>query len=113
MAGRPKGETTRPGVRITNQFRKRDAMVYDLLCERFHVTITMAVRPNVDGLGEWMTEAFATESAEKPTIGEPGLTRESALRAVEFTWKQKNRAHGFPLLDWNAIAEALRNVRAI
>ena len=52
MAGRPKGETSRPGVRITNQFRKRDAMVYDLSCERFHVTITMAGRPNLDGLGE-------------------------------------------------------------
>jgi hypothetical protein len=88
-------------------------MVYDLSCERLHVTITMAARPNLDGLGEWMTEAFASESPEKPTIGEPGLTRESALQAVALTWKAKNRAHGFPVLDWDAITEALRSVRAI
>ncbi len=113
MSGRPRAEAPRPGVRITNQFRKRDTMVYDLSCDRFHVVITMAARSNSDGRGEWMTEACASESAEKPAIAEPGLSREGALHAVAFTWKAKNREYGFPTLDWDAIAEALRNVRAI
>ncbi|MGH7437990.1 MAG: hypothetical protein ACRENE_20100 [Polyangiaceae bacterium] len=88
-------------------------MVYDLSCDRVHVIITMGARSNLDGLGEWVTEAFASEAAEKPAIAEPGQSRESALRAVAFTWKAKNCAHGFPALDWDAIAEVLRTVRAL
>jgi len=106
-------EISRPGVRITNQFRKREAMVYDLACEDVRLTIEVAARPNDDGRGEWLLEAHARQAAERPTIHEPGLTRKEALRAVARAWLAKGGAYGFPQLDWDAVSTAMLSVRAI
>jgi len=108
-----KDDGSPPVARITNQFRKRDAMVYDLSYEDVRLTIEMAARDNSDGLGEWSAEAHARQSAEKPSIAEPGATREDALRAVARSWVAKQRAYGFPEMDWEAVAVAMRAVRAI
>jgi hypothetical protein len=103
----------RPLVRITNQFRKRQAMVYDLTCDEVRLTIEVTARDNEDGLGEWSVGAHARQSPEKPTIDEPGTTRSDALRAVARAWAAKQGGFGFPALDWDAVAEALLAVRAI
>jgi hypothetical protein len=113
MPGRPKSEAPSPRVRITNQFRRRDAMVYDLSCEELRLTVTMTSRANLDGPDDWLVEAFVRESAERPVVVEPGPSREDALRAVACSWAAKNRAHGFPHLDWEAVVGALRSVRAV
>jgi hypothetical protein len=88
-------------------------MVYDLSCDHMHVIITMALRPNLDGLGEWMAEACASDSPAKPSVTERGPSREGALRAVAGTWAAKDSSHGLPVLNWDEIANALRTVRAI
>jgi hypothetical protein len=106
-------ETSRPAVRITNQFRKREAMVYDLCCEEVRLTIEVTGRQNEDGLGEWTVEAHARQSAEKPAIVQPGVTRSEALRAVAREWAAKQGAYGFPPVDWEAISTAMLGVRAI
>jgi hypothetical protein len=106
-------EPSRPGVRITNQFRKREAMVYDLSCEDIRLTIEVAQRPNDDGLGEWVVEAHTRQLADKPTIHEPGVTRIEALRAVARSWIAKKKDQGFPELDWEAVSAAMLGVRAI
>jgi hypothetical protein len=106
-------EKLRPAVRITNQFRKRQAMVYDLSCEDIRLTIEVAPRENGDGLGEWSVEAHARESPDKPTIDERGVTRSDALHAVARSWVAKQGTYGFPSLDWEAVVQALLAVRAI
>ncbi len=106
-------ELSQPRVRITNQFRKRDAMIYDLLCEDVRLTLEVAQRSNDDGCGEWSVEAHARQALEKPTINEPGVTRNDALRAVARSWKGRHGAHGFPELDWEAVSVAMLGVRAI
>jgi hypothetical protein len=107
-------ETSRPGVRITNQFRRRDAMVYDLMCEDVRLTIQVAHRENAeDGLGEWSVEAHARQAADRPSILEPGATRTDALHAVARAWTAKRGAFGFPSLDWEAVSAAMLSVRAI
>jgi hypothetical protein len=100
-------------VRITNQFRSGQAMVYDLSCEETRLTVRMTSRPNDDGLGEWTAEAHSRQSPERPTVAEPGATRSDALRAVARSWEVKNGRFGFPTLDWESIARALTDVRAI
>jgi hypothetical protein len=100
-------------VRITNQFRSREAMVYDLSCETTRLTVQIAPRPNDDGLGDWSAEAHARQSPERPSVGELGATRGDALRAVARSWTAKNGAYGFPALDWELVAQALIAVRAI
>jgi len=106
-------ETSRAGVRITNQFRKREAMVYDLSCEGIRLTIEVAQRRNDDGLGEWIVEAHARQAVDTPTIHEPGMTRDDGLRAVACSWTAKQGAPGFPKLDWEAVSVAMHGVRAI
>jgi hypothetical protein len=88
-------------------------MVYDLSCDDVRLTVTMAQRANEDERGGWLAEAYAREAVERPVILEPGPTREDALRAVARTWAAKNRVHGFPQVDWEAIVGALRGVRAM
>jgi hypothetical protein len=106
-------DNARPLVRITNQFRRGQAMVYDLSCEEVRLTIEVMPRESRDGLGEWSAEAHARQAPEKPTITEPGATRSDALQAVARSWSAKQGAYGFPALDWEAVIQALLAVRAI
>jgi hypothetical protein len=107
-------DESRPGARITNQFRKRDAMVYDLSCDSVRLTIEVTQRRNDDGLGEWTLHAHAArQGAEKAAIEEPGLTRNEALRAVARSWTAKQSALGLPEVDWEAVSAAMQGVRAI
>jgi hypothetical protein len=106
-------EKPRPAVRITNQFRKRQAMVYDLSCEEIRLTIEVTARENDDQLGEWNVEAHARQTQEQASIDAPGATRSDALRAVAQSWTAKQGSGGFPILDWEGVAEALLAVRAI
>ncbi len=106
-------EKSKIRVKITNQFRSGEAMVYDLSCEDTRLTVQIARRSNDDGGGEWTAEAHARQSPDRPRIGEPGTTRGDALRALGKTWTAKNGEYGFPTLDWDLVAEALLAVRAI
>jgi hypothetical protein len=100
-------------ARITNQFRSREAMVYDLSCEGSRLTISIAPRTSEEGADEWSAEAHARQAPERPTIVERGPTKGDALTAVARSWVAKNGAWGFPALNWEAIQSALRTVRAI
>ena len=100
-------------ARITNQFRSANAMVYDLSCEETRLTVQIAPLPKDDGPVGFSAVAHARQSPDRPSIGESGVTRGEAVRAVGRTWAAKNGAYGFPLLDWESVAQALLAVRAI
>jgi hypothetical protein len=100
-----------PSVRITDQFLRRDSMVYDLSCEGARLTLEIA--PNEDATGTFTVAAHARQSPEHPVITEPGTTRAEALRAVGRAWAAKNGAFGFPTIDWELVGQALLAVRAI
>ncbi len=100
-------------VRITNQFRSANAMVYDLSCEDTRLTVQIAPLPSDEGGSGFSAVAHARQSPDRPSIGESGLTRIDALRAVGKAWAAKNGAYGFPTLDWDSVAQALQAVRAI
>jgi hypothetical protein len=106
-------DAERPHVRITNQFRKGQSMVYDLSCEDVRLTIEVTPREGDDGRGEWNIGAHARQAPDRPTIDEPGLTRREALGAVAASWAAKRGAYGFPALDWDGVTQALLAVRAI
>lgn len=76
----------RPGVRITDQFRKRHAMVYDLSCEDVRLTIEVSPRQNDDGLGGWVVEAHARQAVDRRALVELGETRSDALHALARAW---------------------------
>ena len=100
----------KPAVRITNQFRRHQAMVYELSCGDVRLTLALSAG---EGDDDWHIEAFARQVPGRPAVGDSGGTRQEALRAVERAWVSKGGAHGFAKLDWEAVAAALVAVRAI
>lgn len=100
-------------ARITTQFRSGNAMVYDLSCESTRLTVQIAPRADDTGAEAFTAVAHARQSPERPSISESGVTRGEALRAVGRSWSAKNGAFGFPIVDWESVAQALLAVRAI
>jgi hypothetical protein len=98
-------------ARITDQFRDKHGMVYDLKCQALRITISIA--PSLSGDGTWSTEAIAKQSPDRPAAKGVGASRGQALRAAEDDWRSRGEAAGFPTIDWDAVREALATVRAI
>lgn len=99
------------GVRITGQFRARDSMVYDFICDNIRVTISVSSSKEDDT--QWNAEAIAKQVPNAPSMHGVGPSRGEAITALAESWASQNGAVGVPWLDWNAIREALSAVRAI
>ncbi|MGH7435801.1 MAG: hypothetical protein ACRENE_09010 [Polyangiaceae bacterium] len=108
MSRRPASAT-----QITNQFRTREGTVYEITHDEIRLRIAMTFRENPDGLGHWNAECRVRASASRSSIAKPGITREDALRAVARAWMAKQYVDGFPEMDWEAVATAMRAARAI
>ncbi|HMI86414.1 MAG TPA: hypothetical protein VK550_20110 [Polyangiaceae bacterium] len=98
------------GVRITGQFRSRDSMVYDFICDNIRITISVS---SSEPDNQWNAEAIAKQVPEATPMHGIGPSRGEAITALAESWASKNGAVGVPPLDWNAIREALSAVRAI
>ena len=100
-------------LKITNQFRLRTSLVYDFRCEGSRLTVSITPRERPDDGGEWRVEARASHAPEALVVTEWGATRIDALRAVGQVWVSKAAEHGLPAFDWEAVAKALQDVRAV
>jgi RNA recognition motif-containing protein len=90
-------------ARITQQYRERLAMIYDLSCHGSPLTVRMCF-PEAETPSIWRVEARSGQG--EAVVSATGASRELALRAVAESWST-------PELDWVAIAGALKTVRAI
>lgn len=95
-------------MRITDQFRDKGAMVYDLKGGGQRISLRMSDRSE-DGLG-WEIAVVSKQKPELPTLTVAATTRAQALMDLARAWQD---AHGFPKVDWPSIREALTAVRAI
>lgn len=101
-------------VRITQQFRTRDAMVYDLRGAAGRLTLRITARGGDDGPPtEWSVEASTSSSPDAVVVAERAATRADALRAVGRSWDEKRLANNLPSFDWESVARAMAAVRAI
>jgi hypothetical protein len=98
-------------MRITDQYRTRDGMAYELREKGARLTILIAERPNGDGR-EWHVEASSSQNPET-NISQVATTRAEALRRMALEWTTDSAARGLPSFDWEAVARALSVVRAI
>jgi hypothetical protein len=103
-------DAKKPAVRITGQFRSRDAMVYDFICN--NVRIAISVSPSTPD-DHWNAEAVAKQLPVPLALNGVGSSRGEAITALAETWMSKSGAEGAPWLDWSAIREALAAVKAI
>jgi hypothetical protein len=100
-------------LKITNQFRSKAGFCYDLRCDGARLTLNITQRQGVDDAGEWHVEACAKPAASDAPIAAWGQTRVDALREVGRQWSSRAGELGLPIFDWDAVATALTNVRAV
>ena len=107
-------ERKEEAVRITQQFRARDAMVYDLRGAEGRLTLRVTGRGGGDGPPtEWRIEASTGGPQDPVVVAEEAATRGEALRAVGRSWDEKRVANHLPPFDWESVARAMAAVRAI
>lgn len=100
-------------LRITDQFRSNRGTVYDLRCQGSRLTVCIAERSNTGDPDNWRVEAWTGSRNDASVIAEWGATRAVALSAVGRFWAEHASARGLPSFDWESVAKALSEVRAI
>jgi hypothetical protein len=100
------------GIKITNQFRNKRGIVYDLKHQADRLTVCITQRENPDDLGEWRVDLSAGSQGEA-VITEWGPTKADALRAAGTAWAAQAGSLSLPSFDWDGVAKALSSVRAI
>jgi hypothetical protein len=110
-----KREDDENAMRITQQFRSGEAMVYDFRSVAGRLTVRVSGRGGEETgpPSEWRIEACTSTSPESVVVAEWGPTRADALRAVGRAWRAKSVAHDLPGIDWESVARAMSAVRAL
>jgi hypothetical protein len=113
MANRSAGNTDRgaDALRITDQFRTRHGMAYELRERGSRLTLLIAEHA-IEGGAEWQVEASSVQFPGA-TMTQAASTRAEAVRRVGVRWAEGCVARGLPSFDWDAVARALTAVRAI
>lgn len=106
-------ETNVDAVKITNQFRSKDGFVYDLRSEGARLTISIMPREHSAEAGDWKVEARSGHGPDAVVVTEWGASRVDVLREVGRAWVSRAMELGLPTFDWEAVAKALKDVRAI
>jgi hypothetical protein len=101
-------------IRITQQFRARDTMVYDLRGSAGRLTLRVSGQADGDGPPtQWRIEASTSGSPDAIVVAEVGASRAEALREVGRAWNEKRSTNDLPSFDWETVARAMAAVRAI
>lgn len=102
------------GLTITDQFRSRTGLVYDLKCGETRITVSITQGAEGDeSAAAWTVEARATSSPDSAAAVGRGATARDALREVGRTWESRASAREVPVVDWDAVAFVLADVRAL
>jgi hypothetical protein len=97
-------------VRITDQFRSGQSMVYDLKCDGVRLTISMSFSNDSD---KWKIQAETRQIPDPAALEATGSSRAEALDVVAEAWRERRANIGYPPFDWGAIRDVLAAVRAI
>ncbi len=110
-----KNEEDESAVRITQQFRSGNAMVYDLRARAGRLTLRVTGRGGDESgpPSEWCIEASTRTAPDSTIVAEWGRTRADALRAVGRAWIEKSPSLSLPTFDWESVARAMSAVRAL
>ena len=101
------------GLRIMNQFRSKSGFVYDLKSDTDRLTIGIAPVDEADATSDWVAEARCGSRDEGTSVVGRGATRGDAVREIARAWQPRAVAHELPVIDWEAVAAALADVRAV
>jgi hypothetical protein len=110
-----KRDEEKEAIRITQQFRSGESMIYDFRGETGRLTLRVSGRGGDDAgpPAEWHVEARTGSSLESVVSAEWAPTRAEALRAAGRAWNSKCVAKQLPAIDWESVALAMSAVRAL
>ena len=94
-------------VRITQQFRERNNMTYELDCSGTPLVLRIFFPEDTPATGDWRIEA-RTGQGLTATASAP--SRPEALQTIARDWPRTSAASD---LDWAGITRAMSAVRAI
>jgi hypothetical protein len=96
-------------ITITQQFRERHNMTYELDCAGVALVLRVFF-PAETGPVEWRMEARGKGAGEAIVIDKVAATRELAFQAICGAWPGPTAT---PSYDWDSVTQVLRSVRAI
>lgn len=96
-------------VKIVQQFRERGNMAYDLDCAGLPLTLRMSSTED----DRWRVDARSTEATDAIMATGTASTKVEALAAAVREWNAAAAATSGRTLDGEALATAMRGVRAI
>jgi len=100
-------------LKITNQFRAKNGMVYELKGEGNTLVVRVYPRESAVDPSDWRIEARANDKDESVVVTQWGTSKADTLREVGRAWTEMTATHGLHTFDWTTVAEALHAVRAI
>ena len=100
-------------TRIVMQYFRGDVLVCELKCAGVSLNLHISRAERGDNDSGWRVEAHGKLPDSEVVIAESGTTRTAALSAVGDAWNAKGPGLGLNAFDWDAVATALRSVRAI
>jgi RNA recognition motif-containing protein len=99
-----------PAVSITQQYRERHNMTYELDCQGTRLILRMFFPP-LSGGSDWRVEA--RYGGEAGVVEKTAATRARALQEISEAWSALVATQALPSFDWVAVTRVLQSVRAI
>lgn len=100
-------------LRIVMQHRDKESMIYELSCKGIELEIRMFPLEAAEEPSGWRLEARPGRALGAFCVTESAATRSEALRAIGQKWASSATPDGLPVFDWDAVARALADVRAL
>ncbi len=101
-----------PTIAITQQYRERHNMTYELDCAGQRLIVRVFF-PATDGAPVWRVEARTDDTPQAVVVAAVAASREVALGDVSTAWDAASLPGGGPSFDWAAVTRAMQAVRAI
>jgi len=99
-------------IAITQQYRERHNMTYELDCCGEALVLRVFFPPEA-GPVEWRIEARGVGAGAAVVVDKSAATRELAFQAVCGAWPCAALPASTPSYDWDGVTQVLRSVRAI
>ncbi len=100
-----------PAIAITQQYRERHNMTYELHCSG-EALVLRVFFPLETAPAEWRIEARGKHGAEAVVLERSAATREQAFQAICAAWPS-SLSGSKGSYDWDGVTQVLRSVRAL
>ena len=104
------GPSSSSPARITVQFRQPENMTYELDCAGVSMVLRVFFQ---NAAGQWRIAAQGSREADAPITMATAPVRTAALREIARACREGTGVAALRGLDWEAVEQALTNVRAL